>query len=250
MRTGVGRGAWRATCVALALLLAACSGQELYTGVSEAEANDMVAVLMTAGIHADKAAAEKESWSVSVASGDFPRAVQVLQANGLPRTKYESMGDVFKKENFATSELSEHARLVYALSEELSDTISRYDGVVDARVHVNLPEKPVLGSEVVPGSASVFVKYRPGFNVRSQTAAIKTLVSNGVEGLAYDRVSVVMTEAAPMPTPPATDWAGVLVSLLGWLAALAGLAVLAVVGWTRWRARGGAPGLPSVRDTP
>ena len=243
-------GGWRAALVALiALLLAACSGQELYSGVSEAEANDMVAALMTAGIRADKSAADKETWSVTVASGDFPRAVQVLQANGLPRTKYESMGDVFKKENFATSELSEHARLVYALSEELSDTISRYDGVVDARVHVNLPDKPVLGGEVVPGSASVFVKYRPGFNVRSQTAAIKTLVSNGVEGLGYDRVSVVMTEAAPLPAAPTTDWTGGLITALAWLAALAGLATLLAISWTRWRGRAGAAGLPSVRDT-
>lgn len=244
-------GGWRvALTLPLALLLAACSGAELYSGVSEAEANDMVAALMMAGIDADKAASEKDTWSVSVASGDFGQAVQVLQANGLPRTKYESMGDVFKKENFATSELSEHARLIYALSEELSDTISRYDGVVDARVHVNLPEKAVLGGEVALGSASVFVKYRPGFNIRSQTAAIKTLVSNGVEGLSYDKVSVVMTEAAVMPGPPPTDWTGGLIKAVGWLAALAGLLALGAIGWTRWRGRGGSPGLPSVRDAP
>lgn len=240
---------WRGASVALfALALAGCSGQELYSGVSEPEANDMVAALMTAGIQAGKSAGEKETWAVSVASGDFPRAVQVLQANGLPRTKYESMGDVFKKESFGSSTTSDHARLIYALSEELSDTITRYDGVVDARVHVNLPEKASLGTVAQAASASVFVKYRPGFNIRSQTAAIKTLVANGVEGLNYDQVSVVMTEAAPLPATPATNWSATILSVLGWAAALLGLAALAVAALNWWRRRPTGAQVPQVRD--
>ena len=204
----VARG-WRCGAVALALLVAACSGQEIHTGLTEREANEVVAVLGTAGVSASKAAGEKETWSVTVPQGDFARAVEVLRANGLPRENFESLGTVFKKEGFTSSPLSERARLIYGLSQELSRTISDIDGVVQARVHVTMPEPHPLSREVPPASASVFVKYRPGFDLRNQTGAIKSLVTNGVEGMTYDRVSVVMLPARPLPVPAASPWSGI-----------------------------------------
>ena len=49
--------------------------------------------------------------------------------------------------------------LIYALSEELSRTVSEIDGVISARVHVVLPENDPLRRDLVPSSASVFIRH-------------------------------------------------------------------------------------------
>lgn len=181
------------------LLLAACSQQNLYSNLSEAQANDMVAVLLDAGIDASKSAAEKEQWQVSVSQNQFARAVEVLKSNGFPRKDYDTLGSIFKKEGFASSPLEERARLNYGMSQELSSSIRSIDGVIEARVHLTMPEPDPLSKEAKPASASVFVKYRPGFDLQGETGAIKSLVTNAVEGLTYDRVSVIMTPSRTVP---------------------------------------------------
>lgn len=227
-----------AVTLSLALLLAACGGQQIHTGLTENEANEIVAALGTAGISATKAAGEKETWSVDVAQGDFARAVEVLRTNGLPREDFETLGTVFKKEGFTSSPLAERARLIFGLSQELSHTISDMDGVVQARVHLTMPEADPISHQAEPSSASVFVKYRPGFNLRNQTAAIKSLVTNGVEGLTYDRVSVVMVPARPMPVAPAgvlSGWASTVAGVVAMVAAALALLAAATVlpGWVK-----------------
>jgi type III secretion protein J len=187
------------------LLLGACNSQNLYSNLSEAQANDMVAVLLDAGIDASKAPGEKEQWQVSVSQNQFARAVEVLKSNGFPRKEYDTLGSVFKKEGFASSPLEERARLNYGMSQELSNSIRNIDGVIEARVHLTMPEPDPLSKEVKPASASVFVKYRPGFNLQSETGAIKSLVTNAVEGLTYDRVSVIMTPSRAIPRVVAND---------------------------------------------
>lgn len=182
--------------LAAALALAACGQQELHRDLGEAQANAIVAALAEEGISSSKEGGEEGSWSVGVAKGDFAGAVRVLRAQGLPGENFVSLGEVFEKEGFTSSPLEERARLIYGLSQELSRTVSAIDGVVQARVHLTLPEADPLTREVPASAASVFVKYRPGFSVESQTGAIKTLVANSIEGISYERVSVVMVPAA------------------------------------------------------
>ena len=223
-----------------ALLLSACGTKDIYANVSESEANDMIAALMAAGIDGEKVAGEKGAYTVRVNESDFGRSVDVLRENGLPREKFESLGTIFKKEGFTSSALAERARLVYGLQQELEHTITEFDGVVQARVHLAMPEADALTGVSNPSSASVFVKYRPGFDLRSQTAAIKALVTNSIEGLAYDKVSVVMTEAKPAPVPPAPRFMDRAGPAVAWLLGMVGMVLLIVGGWLVWRRRGGA----------
>lgn len=229
-------------CVAVAGAMAGCSGQELYRDIDEREANEMVAVLMRSGIESSKAPGEKGTFSVEVPQSEFARAVDVLRQNGLPRDQYESLGTVFKKEGFTSSSLAERARLVFGISQELSSTISQFDGVVEARVHLALPEADPLTGAANPPSASVFVKYREGFDLPAQTAAIKALVTNSVEGLDYDKVSIAMTEAKTPPvalTPTGSGWLGTILALLG---AAIGIGLVGLAGWRAYALRGGRPG--------
>ena len=85
--------------------------------------------------------------------------------------------------------------MIYALSEELSHTVSQVDGVLSARVHVVLPDNDLLKRNVTPSSASVFIRYEPGLDINPLIPQIKTLVANGISGLTYQNVSVVPVEA-------------------------------------------------------
>jgi type III secretion protein J len=226
----------RAALLAL-LLLSGCGEQEVYGKLTEASANEMIAVLSQSGVKAAKVAGEKENWSITVAPDDFARAVETLRAQGLPHETYDSLGTVFKKEGFTSTPLEERARLIYGLSQELSRTISEIDGVVQARVHLTMPEADPLSREAKPSAASVFVKYRTGFDLRSQTAAIKALVTNGIDGLTYDRVSVVMVPAQALPTV-AKDQSSIELGTLGRIfAGLAAAALLLFAGRALIRSR-------------
>jgi type III secretion protein J len=187
----------RSRCAASALLLmllAGCGGQELYSQLSERQANEMVAALRAAGLDADKQSRDGQ-FSVSTSRSDFSLAVRTLNAQGYPRETFDTMGKVFKREGFVSSPLEERARLVHAMSQEISNTIANIDGVVTARVHLVVPERNPLIDKPQPAAASVFIKHRPNKDLSAQVAQIKALVVNSIEGLAYDSVTVALFPA-------------------------------------------------------
>ena len=179
------------------LVLTGCSKVNVYSQLSEKQANEIVALLLAEGIDADKESIDEETWVVKTAKANLPRAVDLLREHGFPRESYQSFGDVFRKEGFVSSPLEERARFLYALSQELSRTVSTIDGVVVARVHVAVPERDPLATETRPSSASVFIKHRPDANIASHVADIKAFVVNSVEGLPYDNVTVTLFPTSP-----------------------------------------------------
>ena len=203
--------------VGLSLLLAGCSRADLYSKLSEGQANDMIAVLQSAGISANKQDNGEAGWSVSTGQGDLARAIAVLHAQGYPREDFASLGTVFKKEGFVSSPTEERARLNYGMSQELAHTLSDIDGVVQARVHLALPQNEPLSDQKQPASASVFIKYRPGTNIDAQIGKIKALIVNSVEGLSYDNVSVETFAAEPPPGATASASQGVVAASLSYI---------------------------------
>jgi len=192
------RRAALAVLAAPVILLCACSKQELYSQLSERQANEMVAVLRGAGIDAEKQINDGQ-FSVATSTSDFAQAVRTLSAQGYPRETFDSMGKVFKREGFVSSPLEERARLLHAMSQEIANTLANIDGVVTARVHLSLPEKNPLADKVPPASAAVFIKHRPDTDLRNQITQIKALVVNSIEGLAYDNVTVALFPAESLP---------------------------------------------------
>ena len=219
-----------------ALALAGCGSQEIYGQLKEDQANDMIAALRDAHIDAAKSADKDGQWAVAVSPDDFSKAIQLLRAKGLPREDFANLGSLFEKKGLVSSPVEERARLIYGLSQELSHTVSEIDGVVQARVHLAMPEADPLSDKVKPASAAIFVKYQPGYDLRSQTGAIKSLVTNSIEGLAYDKVSVVMVPSQAAPPP---EQSMLVASFDSWasriLLGLVGLGGLATLFWRRRR---------------
>lgn len=171
--------------------LAGCKS-ELYTDLDQRQANEIVATLLQHGIAAERSFGRDDRVSVSVDSSRFAEAVTILNDNGLPKEKFATLGDVFKRDGLVSSPVQESAQMIYALSQELSRTVSDIDGVLTARVLLVLPENDPLREKVGPSSASVFIRYRADMPIEHLVPQIKMLVADGVAGLSYDKVSVIL----------------------------------------------------------
>lgn len=214
----------RLLCLSLLALLCACKEQVLHADLSERQANEVVAALREGGIPAQKLREEK-SYAVQVGADDFAPAVQLLRSRGLPRESFDSLGQVFKREGFVSTPLEERARLLYALSQELSNTVASIDGVVAARVHLVVPEKHPLIDKPQPAAASVFIKHRPDVDLALLAPKIRALVINSVEGLPAERVTVALFPADVQAAPPDPVVASAL-PLWGLSLAVGGLALV------------------------
>jgi type III secretion protein J len=178
----------------LALALAGCK-VGLYSGLNEQEANEIVAALSAEGIAAAKERLEGSNWQVQVEEGRLGAALDVLRAQGLPHDRYASMGDIFQKQGLVSTPAEERMRYIYAVSQELSQTLRTVDGVVSARVHVVIPANDPLSDRIRPSSAAVFIKHRPDVDLRLLAPAVKDMVAHSIEGLTHDQVSLSLFEA-------------------------------------------------------
>lgn len=177
------------------LFLSGCK-QELYTDLPEQQINEMMALLAQAGIACKKTDGIEGTWNLLVNTDNIATAMNLLHENGYPRQAFENMGQVFEKKGLISSPTEERIRFIYALSQEISNTIAKIDGVLDARVHIVLPENDPYAETLIPSSAAVFIKQKPGVDLESQTMKIKELVVNAIEGLEFKNVTVALFKTA------------------------------------------------------
>ena len=183
------------TAIALLVLLTGCK-TELYSNLAENDANAMLSILLNNKVTAEKTFDKKAAtYFLHVEESQIPQAVQLLKEQGYPKEKIATVGELFKKEGLISSPLEERARFIFALSQRVQETLSQIDGVLVARVHVVLPENNPIDTEIKPSSASVFIKYNPAFRLEDMKSDIKLIVEKSIEGLTYDKVSVVMVPA-------------------------------------------------------
>lgn len=231
---------------ALMALLTACGGQvELLSTIAEADANEVIAALINNQVRATKVPGKEGMVGVRVPQEQAAQAVDILRERGLPREQFSGMGQVFRKDGLISSPIEERARYLNALSQDLSGTLSRIDGVLFARVHLVLPERGSGPERDQPASAAVFIKHLPDSDLDLLQPQVRRLVVNSIPGLAMERVSVVLVPSSPLKkTSPAlesflgiqmtADSMGLAQGLFGGLLVLA-LGLLAVSGYLGWR---------------
>ena len=98
---------------------------------------------------------------------------------------------LFDKPNFGISDFVQRVNYLRAIQGELSQTISRVDGIESAQVMLVMPENRLLVEYQKKPSASVFLKLRGNVPIPAATVnAIRFLVANAVEGLNPEGVSI------------------------------------------------------------
>jgi type III secretion protein J len=188
----------------VAIGLAGCK-VELYSDLDQKQANEIIASLFRQGIPAERVSVKGGKYTVNVDENRFSEAVNILNENGLPRQQFATMGDIFKKDSLVSSPVQERAQMIYALSQELARTVSDIDGVLSSRVHLVLPENDPLRQQLVPSSASVFIRHQANAPLSDLVPQVKMLVANGVAGLSYDKVSVVLVPVEARERPATAD---------------------------------------------
>jgi type III secretion protein J len=217
-----------------------CGREEILHGLEERQANQVLVALDEGGLRGEKRRDDgaEGRWLVEVADADAARAQRLLAERELPRPEAPGFAAVFGKGSVVPTPAEDRARLLQALSGELSRTIEAVDGVVEARVHVAVPpDEPLRGATPTPSRGSVLVRIRPGARdrVEAQAAGIQALVAGAVPGLEAARVAVLLSEspAAPRGEP---DRRAMRPLLLGIAAGAAALALLLLApGLRAWR---------------
>jgi type III secretion protein J len=181
-----------------ALALAGCDKETtLHSGLEEGQANLVMATLLDAGIECSKQPGEEGTWNVMVAEPKFAAAVNLLESKGLPRRAHMGVGEVFKKTGMISSPSEERIRFMDALAQDIAKTISMIDGVIDARVHVVLPENDPFSRNSLPSSAAVAIRARWDADITEVVPSVKGLVKNAIEGLAYEKIMVTIFRDSP-----------------------------------------------------
>lgn len=183
---------------ALALLFAGCDRETtLHSGLEERQANLVMAALLDAGISCHKSPGEEGTWNVSVVESRFADAVNLLRKAGLPRNDHQGIGEVFKKTGMISSPSEERIRFMDALAQDIAKTISGIEGVVDARVHIVLPENDPFARHTMPSSAAVAIRSRWDADLTDVIPSVKGLVKNAIEGLQYEKIMVTVFRDSP-----------------------------------------------------
>ena len=180
----------------------------IVTGIDERDANEIIVYLASKGIDAQKVTAPSSNvgagtttnqYAITVASNEAVDAMASLNRVGLPRKMGVTLLQLFAKSGFMSSTLEETIRYQAGLAEELSNTIRKIDGVLDANVQISFPSAQTGGGALAPGTpapkvtASVYVKHQgiledPNSHLEIK---IKRLMAASVNGLNYDDVAVI-----------------------------------------------------------
>jgi len=182
----------RKILVLLLLSFSACREQIIHN-VSEYEANRLLSSLQEMSIDAAKEKNADGSWIISVPSDDALRAIKFVSDSRMVR---EPLTALASKSSLVMSRDEQRFAYERGLSREIETTLLSVPGVLEARVHLNIPSTdPLLErrSDNQKGSASVLLLIEAQRLVKREDIA--TLVS-GASGISLAAVSVVVAEDA------------------------------------------------------
>jgi type III secretion protein J len=252
--------------IGLFMLTACDSEKEIVTRLGETEANEIMVFLASRGIPAQKSGQSTAGaggttvmeYTIMVPESHYIESMAILTANGMPRSKTQSLLELFPGGGMMTDAQEKQIRYQAGLAETLAGMIRKIDGVLDAAVVLSLPPaETVTGTAAPRPSASVYVKHQGVLDDPNNqlTSKIKRLLSGAIPGLTVDDVVVVLdrSRVAELTMPAsiepynapeewrsvfgvvvAKDSVGALQRLLGLLFAILILA-LSAFGWMFWK---------------
>jgi|GEM_PF-938841 len=176
----------------LVLLLTGCR-VELYSDLSEDDANQMMAILMQHHITADKQSG-KEGVTLRVEEEQFINAVELLRLNGFPRRSYVSAATMFPPNQLVVSPAEEQQKILFLNEQRIENMLSQMDGVIHASVTIASGSPDEEGA-TGPSSVAVFIKYSPQINLEAFRIQIQSLIAKSIPGIRQEQISILMQPA-------------------------------------------------------
>ena len=183
-------------------MLAACA-VPVAGGLDEPEANRIVVALDRVAIDATKESDPivEGKFRVMVTRDDAPRALGAMRSEELPRPHAAGVLDTLDKGALVPSSTQEHAQLVSGIAGNLARTLEGVDGVLSARVHLNIAAPDPLRLGPAPRTtASVLLEHR-GPTPPITEGAVARLIAGGVPDLALADVAVVLVPRTALALP-------------------------------------------------
>jgi len=188
----------------LCILTSCESNKIIVNDLDEKDANEILVFLASRNIEAEKVKAESAGggggsqlvkWNIAVKSSEASEGMRLLNQQGLPRRRPQTILDLYATSGLVPSDAQEKIKYQAALGEQLASTIRKYEGILDADVQISFPQDDPLNPGKTKGkiTASVWVKHSgvlddPNSHLKSK---IQRYVSSSVTGLNYDDVTVV-----------------------------------------------------------
>ncbi|ELG5257681.1 EscJ/YscJ/HrcJ family type III secretion inner membrane ring protein, partial [Escherichia coli] len=99
-------------------LTVACK-EQLYTGLTEKEANQMQALLLSNDVNVSKEMDKSGNVTISVEKEDFVRAITILNNNGFPKKKFADIEVIFPPSQLVASPSQENAKINYLKEQDI-----------------------------------------------------------------------------------------------------------------------------------
>ncbi len=214
--------------------LSACEEQILHD-LSESEANRVISRFSGTDIIPTKVSQSDGRWAIAVPRESSVSALSFLDSHRVLSSR-AGTGTKGSKGGLVPSREEQWFSYQRAVAQSIEDTLNSLAGVLEAHVHVNLPEHdPLLGRKRdVGGTGSVLLVIDDRFSAKDED--ISALVS-GAAGLPAGSVTVLRSVATrnsgsvpeiaePSATPPAVTTETRLSELPQWLSPEMGCAVM------------------------
>lgn len=187
------------------LALYGCKEQILHN-LSEGDANKIIAELSEISLDGEKINGEKVKqpdgkWSVAVSTSNVPNALAHLKRARLLRDEPKSA----ESSSLIASREDQQFRHERNLSREIERSLTAIDGVLEARVHLNLPPRdPIFGQKAAgaKGTASLLLVTNGDAPVTKEEFAA---LVGGAAGIEIEDVRVLISNEARSPTLKSKD---------------------------------------------
>lgn len=181
----------RLLLILVVMLLSGCREQIVHN-LSEIDANRLVTKLHDSSLNGDKEKQADGKWSISVPSDETIRALKLLNDSRILRSENQK---AIEKSSVISSREDQRFHYERSLSQEIEATLSSVPGVLEARVHLNIPPvDPLFGRSLGQGgTASVLLVTDSSLTTTKDEIA--GLVA-GASGIKSDAISVLFSRSA------------------------------------------------------
>jgi flagellar M-ring protein FliF len=175
----------------------------LFSGLDLEEAAEISAKLDTAGV---AYTLEGGGSAIFVDATKVEDARMMLSEQGLP-TRGSVGWEIFDKSDaLGETQFVLNIKKLRAMEGELERSISAYDMVQSAKVHLSIPDKPLFQQNSDKPKAAVVLKLSGNMMPAEKVRAIRNLIASQVPGLSVDAVTVTSTDGRLLAA--ATDESG------------------------------------------